>query len=67
VLAYDAAAHPDPAVTVETEGATAHVLIDGIRIAEVADAAGLTADDILLLRSDEILEAWSTQAGRAAA
>jgi len=49
VLAYDPAAHPAPDVTVEHEGDTAHVLIDGIRIAEVAGAASLAAGDILLI------------------
>ncbi|AMY71413.1 calcium-binding protein [Frigidibacter mobilis] len=56
VLAYDPAAHPAPEVTVEHEGTTAHVLIDGIRIAEVTGAASLAADGILLIGTPDILE-----------
>ncbi|MCL4186342.1 MAG: calcium-binding protein [Rhodobacteraceae bacterium] len=48
-VVFDPAATPDPVVTVETEGDTAYVLLNGVRVAAVPGGAGLTAADIELI------------------
>jgi Ca2+-binding RTX toxin-like protein len=58
-VVYDPASGTDPEITIEPSDSNADaawVLLNGVRMAEVLNADGLTADDVLLVTAEEFAQ-----------